>query len=314
MPNVSLAVYTVRVKTAHTRRDFEILDSLSDEAADLWDVLREILESRKSIAYRKRDAKQALEVLSLNAKNRYIEGRLHFGDYGTESEIRNLGKWGKVAYKKKVLDVDLRPFYFLFYIPEGKDIGTLILQRTGIVGPLTILAEALSEPFVKRFPDQRIHLNTFIPEQLIEEVNREGKPEEILFIRHQRPSDVTKLIGPSGTEQSVGEYVLRMKLRDSGPIQAIQTFLRRQQAGASFVEFNGTRFQYDEAKIKLKFRGKDRTLNLDNPEQIRASFDVSDDLKFGRDGHPIFKSISDAAKGILADIQIELYGRAADVT
>ena len=39
MSSILLAVYAVRVKAAHTRRDFELLDSFSDKGADLYDFL-----------------------------------------------------------------------------------------------------------------------------------------------------------------------------------------------------------------------------------------------------------------------------------
>ena len=80
---------------------------------------------RRSAAYRAEDSQQAVEVEKIDLGKRQIEGLLKAGYYGSGGEIRNLDHWETIAYRKGILDVDLSPFYFLFDLPEGKELGFL---------------------------------------------------------------------------------------------------------------------------------------------------------------------------------------------
>lgn len=309
MRSILLAVYGVRVKAAHTRRDFEVLDSFSDKGADLFDVLRQILELRKTQVYPKRDTQQVLQVGKVNSAKRHIEGLVEIGQYGSESEIRNLDRWTEVAYKKLVRDVDLQPFYFLFDIPEGKNLGLLLVQRTGVEGVQAILDEALHESFVHDYPDHRLKMAQIVPDKLLRELqSEETKLTEIRFIRHRVPRDITTVLGPTGTEQTTGTMELVVRPKQSVVAQAFRRYVDSHRGVGCILELEETRFRYDNVKIKVEVHGKERTMDLADPKRIRATFDITEDVRFSPAGHPTFKSISDVAKELLEDLKDELYG------
>jgi hypothetical protein len=309
MKSIMLAVYGVRVKAAHTRRDFEVLDSFSEKGSDLFEVLCDILQARKAQVYRKQDTQQVLQVGKVNASKRHIEGLVQIGQYGSESEIRNLDHWTEVAYKKLVRDVDLQPFYFLFDIPEGKNLGLLLVQRTGVEGVQAVLDEALHESFVGDYPDHRLKMAQLVPDKLLRQLQSEDtKLTEIKFIRHDIARDITTVLGPAGTEQTAGTMELIVRPKQPVIARAFRQFVDRNRGTGSILELEETRFQYDNVKIKVEIDGKERTMDLADPKKIRATFDITADVKFSPTGHPTFKSISDVAMELLEDLKGELYG------
>src|ERR1019366_3592270 len=111
------------------------------------------MKEHEGNAFDAKDTQQALEVKQVKHRKRQIEGLLEGGYYGSESEIRNLDNMKNVAYRKQVRDVDMNPFYFLFDLPEGKELGFLVLQSTGGEGVQTLFEGMLHQEFVKEFPD-----------------------------------------------------------------------------------------------------------------------------------------------------------------
>lgn len=293
--------YGVRIKKSGTRRDYELLDSFGDDEADVLDFIESVLQLRKADAYKNDTTQQVLEVLDLRLVERQIEGTVRSGYWGTASDIRNLKKWTKLAYSKQVDDVDLQPYYFLFDLPEGKNMGYALLQRTGTEGIQGILAEVFEEPFGRDFPDFSLRMHQLAPDKLIRELERQ-EVSEIRFIRHSAPSDITALLTRKATKQSAGTMDLVIRLKERGlRVPAMRRLFEERQD--KVLEFEGTRFAYESVKIKVELRGKERTIDLDDPGKLRAAFDINEEVEWARTGHPTFESISKAAKSLLADIK-----------
>jgi len=91
-------------------------------------------------------------------------------------------------------------------------------------------------------------------------------------------------------------------------MQAFRRYIDQHRNVASVLELEETRFQYDNVKIKVNVHGKERTMDLADPKRIRATFDITDEVKLSSAGHPTFKSISEVAKEYLEDLKDELYG------
>jgi len=305
MRSVLLTAYTVRVKKAHARKEYEQVDSFSDDEFDLLEVLHGFLESRRNAAYNREDAQQVLQVSVLHPpKNRQIEGLLESGGYGSASHIRNLAKWDKIAYAKSVSDVDLHPFYFLFDLPGGRDMGHLVIQRTGTEGAQTILSQDLCAAFADKYADYRLIMRQVIPERLIRELEAK-EVSQIDFIRHSIPSDITTTFGRESTKQTPGSMRLLVKFDKSffGWEEA-KRFVDEHRGTDSVLELEegDTRFPWDNVKIKVKTHGKERTMDLGDPNKMRASVDVTEEIKWDKFGHPTFASISEAARQLLSDL------------
>ena len=78
----------------------------------------------------------------LYRRGRYLSGILECGEYGTEEEGVDIDS-GEVVFRKTSKHALLKPFYFMFYIPENSNIGFLILEKIGNNGIMTVLNNAI---------------------------------------------------------------------------------------------------------------------------------------------------------------------------
>ncbi len=307
--SVELTIHGVKVKAARAR-DCDMLNCFSETEADLFDELPSMLGEFGKKAYKKEVSQQALQVSKIEFRKavRQIEGLIEAGGYGSESDIRNLGHWNTVAYRKNSDDVDLHPFYVLLEIPEGRELGYLILQRSGVEGIQSLLSEALHDSFIKRFANHRLQITSLIQESVIDEINK-SRASEVRFIRYTLENDVANVVGGQANKKQDGNMELIVRLHtEGGLVSAIRNFISQSAQDGRVLELEETRFQFDDIKVKTKLRGKERTVNLSEPNKIRASFDVTEEVSVGTNGHPRFQSISQVARSLLADFQATMNG------
>lgn len=65
-------------------------------------------------------------------------------------------------------------------------------------------------------------------------------------------------------------------------------------------------FDFDQVKVKVDVDGRSRTMDLSNPEGIRAQYDVTAEIDLDDTGHPDFDSIDAAARDILEELHEQL--------
>lgn len=71
---ISLSVNMVRIKALNgPRNEFQLLDSFSDEEADLYDFVLSTLNTLKAKEYDDEDTKRSLQILRIEKKKRRIE-------------------------------------------------------------------------------------------------------------------------------------------------------------------------------------------------------------------------------------------------
>jgi hypothetical protein len=74
------------------------------------------------------------------------------------------------------------------------------------------------------------------------------------------------------------------------------------------VELPTLPFEPETIKFELSINGKRRTIGMSDPADMRGEYDVTKDVKMGRDGNPRFESIDAIARELLADMNITMYG------
>ena len=103
---------------------------------------------------------------------------------------------------------------------------------------------------------------------------------------------------------------LTMRLDEDGAVasESVRAFFEKRRGTETVLELEGVEFPYDSVKIKVKVNGKEHTMDLANPDRLRASFDITDEIERANTGHPTFASISRVAKEKLDSIKTVLYG------
>ena len=308
MPQIQLALYSVRVKRHHGRSN-EITSNFEKED-DLFDFLKTELTEMKSKMSKNDIEKQVLQITKLRCADRKIEGIVETGYYGTDTKIWDLEK-SVLAFSKKKNHSEFLPFYFQFNVPRAKDQGLLLVQRTGTMGIRKILEMILAGKFEVAFDEYRLSFSPLIPEAVLEKyTGPDSQLKELIFVRHGMGSDIVDALG--ATVKTQGRMQLSIRLREAGklPIQrTVARFLNGERELQNLIELNGeTRFLYDNVKMVVVVNGKEKTVNLGNPKQFRAAYDASH-VKVDSSGHPRFDSMSTEANSIMAMAETQVWGK-----
>src|SRR5690606_30902490 len=112
----------------------------------------------------KRSLKLDSENLIFDTGKRMISGIIESGDYGYESTLVNI-KTGKKEYDRTVDDTEIKPFYFLIYLPKNTAVGYAILQRLGVYGIHSIFKNHITDFFKLRFANLQLELSQFISKE-----------------------------------------------------------------------------------------------------------------------------------------------------
>jgi hypothetical protein len=307
MKRITLAAYSVRVRVPYSR-EYEKLSSFGDDQ-DLFDFLWQQVNALSKTVSNDKEAKHVLEAEELSTADRRIGGILNSGEYGIETLIRDVNTWN-IALKKKKHHAEMLPFYFLFDIPENRDLGFLLLQRTGVYGIRHILSASLDKSFQKSHAEYRLAINPVVPEGAIEQyVGTNATMMEIRFIRHSLSSDITGALGKGKQSKGTMELAVRLKDADRFPFRGnIRNYIDGKRKLQNLIELEEVRFPYDNVKIKMRVDGKETLVDLGHPERLRAAFDVTEKITYSPAGHPLPESISEVAHGIMDDLMTAKYG------
>lgn len=307
MTSISAAVHHVRVRRIR-EKVFDQIDCFGDDDSDLFEVLSEELAGLRQRAARDEVAQEVLEVSELRTDGREIYGIIDSGAYGIESVLRDIRN-NRIAYHKRPHHADMMPFYFHFDLPQGRDTGLLVLQRTGIFGIQHALSNSLSSAFRRRFPSHVLSFNLVLTKDVIEQyVGEESELTELHFIKHELSPDIADSIRRRPPLE--GSMDLALKFRSAGfPLrQQILRVLRGQSPAQALFELVNVNFAVDDVKIKTKTAGKSRTLNLGDPRKaLRADIDITENVTLSG-GHPTLESIHAVASDIIHETWAKLYG------
>lgn len=309
MPRVtSLAAYAVKVWNP-SDREYESISDFDGNGADLFEFLHGTLVGLKTKTLDQEELQQAISVPKLEKDGRILCGLIETGQYGHESEFINV-KTTEVVYRRKKTDAEMLPFYFYLEIPEGAEDGILILQRTATFGIRKVLHWVLGIAFEEKYPEFKLRFAPVVVESEFDKFMR-GKIQKIHFIKKTIPADIADSYdrGHHEVRGSV-ELVIRAS---KGSILPMNTWLSRmfkgKQPGGLFA-LDDENFTYDNIKAEVKLGHATRTINAANPGRIRSYFDVTDKVRTGANGHPLYNSIKGEADKLAEELRALLYGAA----
>ena len=191
---VKLEIYTLRIRESRSK-EYLPLDNFFGEIDFLsffqnyissFDHQLEINENQK------RSLKLDSDRLSILSEQRMISGIIESGDYGYESKIVNTLS-GEEKYKRKVDDTEIKPFYFLIYLPKNDNKGFVILQRLGIYGIHSVFRNHLTDFFKSKYNDLQLDFNPFVSSNLAKSFIEKGNIKEFKLWKLQNQSRLTLL-------------------------------------------------------------------------------------------------------------------------
>jgi|GEM_PF-1592254 hypothetical protein len=302
MANISVATYTISVSKKFSRTP-EPLDNFS--GADLFDFLLKFLKDRNS-PLNDKEAKFIISANEPKVDDRQISGIVETGDYGYSSELYDTEK-KQLAYHRKPADADLKPFFYLFDLPKGQTHGLVVLQRFKIFGIRGLLAGDFSKYFEKHYPNSSVHIEPIVHPKIWQQFADGGSATKIRLRKFNIPQDICDMM-KHGIKSDDG-YVEYSIIAKKG-----KTFnvLKKMFGGDSkeLLTLKAPDFKPDKTLVEVTLNGRKRTLDIADVTKLRTYFDVTEDVKIAKNGHPEFDSILEISKGILVDIWPLIKGRA----
>lgn len=306
---IKLEVYTIAIREKRGKVALLLSDVLGDDFLSFVKGYIESFNEFSLIEESKRSIQYVASSVKFNSGDRTISGIIESGDYGFSSKLVNW-KTKKQTGKKSQDDLDIKPFYFLLWLPKDKNKGVVILQRIGIHGINGIFIKDFRKYFNDKFGNLIIDFSPVITKSLAKKFVEEGAIKTIILRRYDLPANLEDKFGLSN-HRGVASLEIRVvaKSRRFLPFnERIKKFINNKNAelfdlpGLSGLGIDGNH----ESSAVIKLGNSLRTIDLSETGEIRPYFDVTEDVEIQTDGHPKFDSIDEVAKKLLNDLHKDM--------
>jgi hypothetical protein len=308
MPKISLVPYTVRVRQKWST-ERELLGHFAD-GADLFRVFRDILTDLQERTSKNDKEESLLQMaeFSVDEERRLLSGRLAAGDFGYEADLVDVQS-NRLAYHRQTTDAELRPFFFLVYLPNSKDEGVLILEKQGVYGVVGNFGRAIKERFEAGREDFLLEFNHLVPEGTIQRLVEDNPIKELHFYKFNLPPDQFDLYADSDHEEEeiTAKLILKSPRGGTFSLRGLTRNVFERGGLGGVVELTEGRFEYDKAKMEVKVGDSKKMVDVSDMGRMRATYDITEEVERGDDGHPTLESIQERAEDLLEDLRTALY-------
>jgi hypothetical protein len=320
--SISLSSYTIRIKNKKTEKN-EKLDKIGlkneevdhseepyeiDRTRDIADTLNYYFESIDGKF--SKDSLLYSNNIKFDKEKRLFRGIIQTGDYGFETDLRNIED-GTVTHRRQKHEAEMLPFYLLISLPKDADEGIVIFQRISNQGIKDSFTRAFRSYFSMHYLDYDLEVNALIPGEIVTQYLNNGSIKKIRLIKYGLHNDITDNYKFQDHVEEKYYYYTEYQLcsfRDKKlPIvDPFVNYVTKKTDLKGLIEVQD--FDYDNIKIEVLINKRRRTINLSNLDSIKAYYDITDKVKIGEDGHPQFDSIDAIAYEYLADLTKAMYG------
>lgn len=309
MPNVSVALYSIRIYDSKMNEDIFVEDN--DYNISLSKIIKNYFSTMasKSRVYNKIQSLVMIDQILENDK-KYISGIMKTGDYGYEEEFYKISdnenteqdiegdtlidqKLQKKFTKPKDM-AGVLPFVFTFYLVNngGKKLY-VALERFGIYGIKTKIERELNKFLKQEYPEYknlRITLNDLIPEKVIASYYNDEGISNLKFTRYNLPVDIAEKVRSHGADPKDFEMEFIIKPRKKGirlpMFKSIQNFFSNKNKNIhNILEFKKNKeLEYDKIGATLMVNGRPREIDFSNFLKFKAYEIIEIDKS--ETGHP----------------------------
>lgn len=306
----SLEVYTLQVREKQKKDIFLSLDNFIKNE-DLISFFREFINeySKITVSEKQQKSLQFTDQIKITTEQRILSGILKSGDYGVESEITD--KEGNSKYTKNIDDLDIKPFYYLLWLPKGSNLGILITQRLGVFGVHGLLTNHIKGFFQTRFPDIMLEFNPFVSKEYAKKFIDEGGIREIILKRMSLPSDIAEKFDTNFNIKNIRQLELHIIAENKtffGINDRLHRFIDDPNARLfTLQELNDIGFDGEHRElIRVKLGKNTRTIDISHVAQLKPYFDIDLEVEKGSNGHPVFESIDSISRNLILDLNDEI--------
>jgi hypothetical protein len=183
-----------------------------------------------------------------------------------------------------------------------------MLQRTGRAGAYTTLHRHLEEAFRQKREEFRLHFARAVHPDVLKAM-LSGNVYAFKIVTYKPSTDITNWVKGKGALKNLGEITISANATaeksfwagDSAPAWYKQILKDKKTVAEVFPDDNIKSFQ-----LTTDYQGGRRTFDLLDPEDIFPYQNISSDVQIGKNGHPTFDSIDEAARTALDDLKIRI--------
>ena len=322
MTEKTLEVYSLRI---NKYGDKDIYTTLSDiEGRDLFDTIFSGFpnfvdelppdeDNKTNIQFTKKkiDSKNKTVFEKLTNK-RLLYGKVSTGQYGKVEDVIDVtDKEKEPVFQLTHNQSVVKPFFFLFFLPQNKDTGFLVLEREGQHGIKVLFTEIIRKFVNQQFDKHYTSFDNVIDDQLIRNYVDNGEMHSITLTRHSLPGDIADKygLGAHDTDKFQIELKITAKGRSIIPTSARRRILsimdKNPEGFFTDKSFDKIGFsEQAEIKVKSKYNRALRTIDLSNTMKFRPYYIV--DVKVDASGHSNLESIKEEAVKLLGELNVQI--------
>lgn len=320
----SLSIYAISINTRGNKNDKQILSDFNN-GQDFLEYINSMMENWKMDQNRGdqhvpvnldgdssegnafRLSRKPDGSYNLYRSGRYLSGIIETGEYGTQEEGVNVTT-GEVVFQKHHGEALMKPFYYMFYIPEESTMGFLIVEKISNYGIMTMLNNAIIEYCQKTpsFGDYVLKISPLSINALVQAKMRTLRYEaKRIELRRVRKEDLqlSRLSGNTVSDNGVSTSIVYTAAVNS--VLNIASFIDRLH---NLRNEDNTLYVIDEdiscddIAITIKIGDQERVLSLQNVQSLGMSMDISNSIKLGTNRYPTYESVHAQANIIISYI------------
>ena len=321
----SLAVYSITINTRWKKDEKQVLSDFNN-GQDFLQYIDTMMSSWKQNLNRgdqydpvnKDGNEKEGNVFRLSRDNngdyylyrrgRYLSGILECGEYGTEEEGVDIDS-GEVVFRKTSKNALLKPFYFMFYIPEISNIGFLILEKIGNNGIMTVLNNAIIKYYSTTPSDNDyvLKINPLSIDALVkkkmEVLRYEAKKIELRKVQKE-DLRIDKVSGNTIEAPDISTSIVYTPYRNKfiNVLEFVRSIRSKRNDANTLYEVEND-FSCEDITVTVKVGDKDKVLSLQNIQTLGMTVDITHDIELGANHYPTFQSIDMQSNQVVSYIK-----------
>lgn len=199
-----------------------------------------------------------------------------------------------------------RNVFFYFYVPKGKSIGYLILQRKTHFGIKTKLIPAINS-YTRQEGYQRynILINNLVHSKVYRKMMNDGNLKKVELVKRKIPSSLESYFQNNQELDEInGTFKSTFSSRSSLPQSwkdYIDRIFNQHDDENSTLEIPGLDDSYKDLEFELELNGKKKKFYVVNKQRIQPDVDVTANIEFA-DGEPTLDSLIEQSKELINDM------------
>lgn len=293
---IGLRFYRVTIRVRG--KDEALPTGPGSEPCDILDYCEGFVERRTTPTQETSEPRTWLFERQETNSIRVVHGFINYGTHGFESKIKDV-KTRTERYQRQATDLEEIPLYFQIWCPSDADCAIFAFQSFTGRSCVSYVRAAMIRDFQERFPGYLMRFSVLAPSDA---ALGDAPVKALTFLKPKRSSDrADRMLGHKPEEI---DYQLTVRAKRRGAMLASFRELKDRLSGSAngLIEFDGHAFE--SVRAEVKFGRKRRIVGLAGTGFDAGLIDVTDEVKCGKNGHPMIESIT----AEVDDLMEEFYG------